>query len=64
MLYYNKDESARSMTSQHHHHPEGHVHPPAAIGPSILRLSAAERIVIATALIALVWGSVIWVMHR
>jgi hypothetical protein len=47
----------------HHHHPHGHAHPPAAVGPSILRLSVVERAVIAAALIVLVWGAVIWVMR-
>ncbi len=52
------------MTEHHqHHHPHGHAHPPAAIGPSILRLSTVERIAIAAVLIVLVWTSVIWVMR-
>jgi len=47
----------------HHHHPHGQAHPPAAIGASILRLSVAERLVMAALLTALVWAAVIWVMR-
>ena len=47
---------------QHHHHPPGQGHPPAAVSPSILRMSIAERLTIAFALIALLWGAVAWAM--
>jgi hypothetical protein len=47
----------------HHHHPHGQAHPPAPIGPSILRLSVVERVLIAAARIALVWAAVIWAMR-
>ena len=47
---------------QHHHHPPGQGHPPAAVSPSILRMSIAERLMIAFALIALLWGAVVWAM--
>jgi hypothetical protein len=47
----------------HHHHPQGHAHPPAAIGPSILRLSVVQRLAFAAALTALVWAAVIWAMR-
>jgi hypothetical protein len=46
----------------HHHHHPGQAHPPATISPSILRLSAAERLSAAAVLIALIWGAVIWAM--
>ena len=53
-----------AMTEHHHHHhPHGQAHPPAAIGASILRLSVAERLVMAALLTALVWAAVIWVMR-
>ena len=32
------------MTIDHHHHHPGEGHPPASISPSILRLSAVERL--------------------
>jgi hypothetical protein len=47
----------------HHHHPHGHAHPPATIGPSILRLSALERLVCAAVLTGLVWAAVLWTMR-
>lgn len=46
----------------HHHHPHGHAHPPAAIAPSILRLSVVQRLLFAALLTALVWTAVILVM--
>jgi hypothetical protein len=45
----------------HHHHP-GQGHPPAAISPSILRMSVVERLAIAAALIVLLWGAVLVAM--
>jgi hypothetical protein len=47
---------------QHHHHPLGQGHPPAAVSPSILRMSILERLAVAAALIALLWGAVAWAM--
>jgi hypothetical protein len=49
------------MEPHHHHHP-GHSHPHASVSPSILRLSALERIAGATLLIAALWGAVAWAM--
>jgi hypothetical protein len=46
----------------HHHHHPGQAHPPATISPSILRLSAGERLAASAVLIALIWGAVIWAM--
>jgi hypothetical protein len=46
----------------HHDHRPGQGHPPGAISPSILRMSVVERLAIAAALIALVWGAVVWAM--
>lgn len=63
MLYYNKDRKREPMTEHRHHHPHGHAHPPAAIGPSILRLSVLQRLVFAAVLTALVWAAVIWAMR-
>ncbi len=47
----------------HHHHHPGHLHPPATLNPSILRLSALERLGIATGLIALLWAAAFWAMR-
>jgi hypothetical protein len=49
------------MEPHHHHHP-GHTHPPATVSPSILRLSAPERIAGVTLLIAALWAVVAWAM--
>lgn len=52
------------MTEHHHHHHlPGHSHPPAAIGPSILRLSVFERLAFAAVLTVIVWVAVIWAMR-
>ncbi|MDQ2955269.1 MAG: hypothetical protein M3R18_10150 [Pseudomonadota bacterium] len=50
------------LAQQPHHHPPGQAHPPASVSPSILRLSAAERLAIAALLIALLWGAMHWAM--
>jgi hypothetical protein len=44
----------------HHHHHLGHSHPPAGIYPSILRMSAAQRLGVAAGVIALLWLLVFW----
>jgi hypothetical protein len=44
-----------------HHHP-GRAHPPASVHPSILRLSALERLGVAAGLIALLWAAAYWAM--
>jgi hypothetical protein len=51
-----------AMTHPHHHHPEGHAHPSAAIALSLIRLSAVERLGAAAVVIALLWGAVVWAM--
>ncbi len=45
------------MDPHHHHHP-GHSHPPATVSPSILRLSALERLAAVAVLIVALWGAV------
>jgi hypothetical protein len=47
----------------HHHHPHGQAHPPATVAPSILRLSAFQRLAFVSVLIALIWAAVYWAMH-
>jgi hypothetical protein len=49
------------MEPHHHHHP-GHAHPAATVSPSILRLSALERLAAVAVLIVALWGAVIWAM--
>lgn len=46
----------------HHQHGPGEGHPPATIGPSILRMGALERLMAAAVVIALIWAGVIWAM--
>jgi hypothetical protein len=44
----------------HHHHHSGHAHPPASVHPSILRLSARERLALAVLMLVVLWGIVFW----
>jgi hypothetical protein len=46
----------------HHHHAPGHAHPPATLAPSMLRLSAAQRLGGAAVLAVLIWAAVWWAM--
>lgn len=50
------------MAAHHHHHAPGNAHPPAALSPSMLRLSAFQRLAGAAILVALVWAAVFWAM--
>jgi hypothetical protein len=50
------------MAAHHHHHPQGHAHPPATVSPSILRMSATERLGAAVAIASLLWAAVYWAM--
>ena len=45
-----------------HHHGEA-PHPSPVLSPSLLRLSAAQRLAFAGALIALIWVAALWAMH-
>ena len=47
----------------HHHHQAGHAHPPATVHPSILRMSALERLAYAAGASVLVWALVYWAMR-
>ena len=49
--------------TEHHHHPSGAAHPSPAVSPSLLRLSALQRLGIAAALIVLIWAAALWAMH-
>jgi hypothetical protein len=48
------------MRHHHHHHHPGRGHPPASVFPSILRLSAFERLAAAAVAIVVIWGAVFW----
>ena len=63
MLYYNIYMGDRhDHHGHHHHHHPGHVHPPASVHPSILRMSGLQRLSFAAGLIALVWIAAFWAM--
>ena len=47
----------------HHHHHPGHVHPPATVHASILRLSMLERVAAAGVVVGLIWAAVFWAMR-
>jgi hypothetical protein len=46
----------------HHHHHPGRAHPPASVSPSILRMSALERLAAVAVVIAVLWGVVMWAL--
>jgi hypothetical protein len=47
----------------HHHHQDDVPHPSAAIGASLLRLSAAQRLAVAGTVIALLWAAFWWAIR-
>jgi hypothetical protein len=51
------------MATHGHRHPADHAHPPASVHPSILRLSALQRLGIAVAMIVVVWATALWAMR-
>ena len=65
MLYYNKTSFAaqnsrcEARLSHHHHAPGAH---PVTIPPSLLRLSAWQRLAFAAVIIACLWAAVFWAM--
>jgi hypothetical protein len=54
------DRHAPHANPAHDHAP--HAHPPAPARFSLLRLSLARRVLIAVALVALIWGGVAWAL--
>jgi len=46
-----------------HHHHAGGPHPAPTLTPSLLRLSAAQRLGLAAALSLLIWAAVAWAMR-
>ncbi|HEX3937230.1 MAG TPA: hypothetical protein VHX43_06965 [Xanthobacteraceae bacterium] len=43
-----------------HHHHGGGPHPPPAITPSLLRLSASQRLAVAGVCIVVIWAAFFW----
>jgi hypothetical protein len=46
----------------HHHHHVGHSHPSPAMAPSLLRLSALQRLALVAVVLAVLWGAVAWAL--
>lgn len=46
----------------HHRHDPGHAHPSPALAPSLLRLSAVQRLGLVAVLLGLLWGAVAWAL--
>jgi hypothetical protein len=46
----------------HHHHGPG-AHPSPTLAPSLLRLSALQRLAVAGFLIALIWAAAFWAIN-
>jgi hypothetical protein len=46
----------------HHHHGPDHAHPSPAVAPSLLRMSALERLAVAVAVAVVLWLAVWWAM--
>ena len=57
------DHADHDHRDHHHHHAPGQGHPPASIGPSILRMAVGGRLLVAATLIGLIWVVVIWAMN-
>ncbi|HEX8809024.1 MAG TPA: hypothetical protein VF760_08530, partial [Xanthobacteraceae bacterium] len=54
--------AGQAMT-HHHHHQDDVPHPSAAIGASLLRLSATQRLTVAGIVIALLWAAFWWAIR-
>jgi hypothetical protein len=46
----------------HHDHQPGHAHPSSTLRPSLLRLSALERISASAAICAVLWLAMWWAL--
>jgi hypothetical protein len=46
-----------------HHHHGAASHPSPVLSPSLLRISAAQRLGLVAALIALIWAAALWAMR-
>jgi hypothetical protein len=48
----------------HHHHDPGQAHPIAHIAPSLLRMSALERLAVAVSAAIVLWAAVWWALSQ
>jgi hypothetical protein len=47
----------------HHHHRDDATHPSAALGASLLRFSAAQRLAVAGIIVGLLWVGFWWAIR-
>jgi hypothetical protein len=47
----------------HHHHHPGHAHPSPIVPPSLLRVSAFERLMASAVICAVLWLAVLWALN-
>jgi hypothetical protein len=48
----------------HHHHHTGEAHPVARVAPSLLRMSAGERLALAAIAAIVLWAAVWWALSQ
>jgi hypothetical protein len=48
----------------HHHHETGEAHPVAHVAPSLLRMSALERLAMAAIAAVVLWTAVWWALSQ
>ena len=48
----------------HHHHHTGEAHPVAGVAPSLLRMSALERLALAAIAAIVLWAAVWWALSQ
>jgi hypothetical protein len=48
----------------HHHHQTGEAHPVARVAPSLLRMSALERLALAAIAAIVLWAAVWWALSQ
>ncbi len=48
----------------HHHHHTGEAHPVARVAPSLLRMSAFERLALAAIAVIVLWAAVWWALSQ
>ena len=48
----------------HHHHHTGEAHPVARVAPSLLRMSARERLTLAAIAAIVLWAAVWWALSQ
>lgn len=49
--------------TQHHHH-TGETHPMARVAPSLLRMSARERLTLAAIAVIVLWAAIWWALSQ